>query len=522
VQHVSHHDLRRYFERTYRGVTVQYVCVTSEEECVVDPVTGLSTAYVKFRSHDDAVRVLDEIGKMSSGNGKSSSSSAAGSTTGGMEITIGEGNDMVGGIRVIGLHDSNSLGENKWVDRQKKQQHPQHPQHAQHRQGEDGGGGGGGRGGGQWNHQHEWDGYGNNNYDDGYYDGYDEHGEQQHPTQQSKAPPPPPPPRPLNPEEEKRRQAREESRRKRREQYEEARRVEEERRSKIAQVKADCGRRRRDLSAKVDKLSKMEDMTQKQLTLHKKMLGLIKDATDKAAKMREILDLQKKANETKKEVMSTQAEADALAKEEGERIKEINVRHQQEQRRSRQRFSLDKRSSTLVVTGFPFDCTFAEDAVRKHFVAALGGKEDGGDDAAAAAAAASNAIKSMEMENGGATVVISFTSRANAEKAKAGGAEYQGSTLSFKWRHGSTPPSASPAGTGEDANQVKVEGGDGSEDIGEGTAPSAADEALDDDDNNGDSYQINGDSGGDGDGDELMINYDYDEEEEYEEETRWR
>ena len=260
----------------------------------------------------------------------------------------------------------------------------------------------------------------------------------------------------------------------------------------------------------------MEDMTQKQLTLHKKMLGLIKDATDKAAKMREILDLQKKAIETKKELISTQAEVDALAKEEGERIKEINVRHQQEQRRSRQKFSLDKRSSTLVVTGFPFDCTFAEDAVRKHFVAALGGEEDDG------AAATANAIKSMEMEDDGATVVISFTSRANAEKAKAGGAEYQGSTLTFKWRHGRYATICLSCWYWRGCEQIKVKCGDGSEDIGEGTAASAADEACDDDDDNGDSYQFGGDSGVDGDGDELMINYDYDEEEEDDEETRWR
>ena len=141
AEHVSHRELRQHFERTYR-VNVQYACTTSEE-CVVDPATGLSTAYVKLRTHDDAVRVLDEIGKMSSG--KSSTSTA------GMEITIGEGNDMVGGIRVTGLHDSNYLGENKWVDRQ---QHPQQQQQ-HHHQGEDGGGGGRGGGGGQWNHQHE-------------------------------------------------------------------------------------------------------------------------------------------------------------------------------------------------------------------------------------------------------------------------------------------------------------------------------------------------------------------------------
>ena len=45
-------------------------------------------------------------------------------------------------------------------------------------------------------------------------------------------------------------------------------------------------------------MTKVEGVTEKQLALHKKMLGLLKDPADKAAKMREILDLQKKVNET--------------------------------------------------------------------------------------------------------------------------------------------------------------------------------------------------------------------------------
>ena len=451
VQYLSHRDLWQYFERRY-NVRVQHACTTSDE-CVVDSNTGLSTAYVKFKSHEDAVHVLDEIGKVS---GR------------GMVITIGEGNDMVSGIKVTGLHENNFLGENKRFDRQKHQ---------------------------------KWDGYNKRDGNEGY---------EAYPTQQSEKPP-----RQLNPQEEKRRKAREESRQKRQEQFEEARKVEEQRRAKIAEVRADCAKRHRDLTSKVDKLSKVEDMTQKQLALHKKMLGLIKDATDKAAKMREILDLQKKANETKKDLMSTQAELDALAKEEGDRIREINVWHKQEQRRYRQKFSLDKRSSTLVVTGFPFDCNFAEDAVRKHFVSALGGKQeqqdDGDDDGGSVAA--DKAIKSMQVEDDGGTVVLSFVSRSIAEKAKANGGDYQGSALAFKWRHGTgstpqpqpPPPSASSASIEDEGGQIAVTGNEGRKDDNELKASAAADDAYEDGDDNGD---------------ELMINYDYGEDED--EEARWR
>ena len=261
-----------------------------------------------------------------------------------------------------------------------------------------------------------------------------------------------------------------------------------------------------DLTSKVDNLTKVEGVTEKQLALHKKMLGLLKDPAGKAAKMREILDLQKKVNETKKEVISIQAELESLDKEERERTKQVHIEHQQKQRKSKQqKYTLDKRSSTMVVSGFPFDCTFATDAVRKHFIAALSGDED------ADADAASNAIKSLEVEDDGQSVVIGFATRALADKAKSGGAQYQGADLDFKWRYGGKN-SDEEIGNDDGADDEQAGGG---EDVSVGEKFDAADvgvnEEYGEDDFGG---------GGDGDG-EDMIDFDMDEDED-DEEDRWR
>ena len=453
VQYLTPRDLRTHFEQTYEGIKVMHVSTTSEE-CTVDESTGLSTAYVKLRSPDDARRVLEEVGRASPDKG---------------EITIGEGNDMVGGICVAGLYESNMLGDNKRVDRQQQQQQQQRGQSY----------GGGSHGG--------YQDYGNYDYD---YDGST-------PQESSKYPP-------RDPEQEKRRkEAREEARRRRQEEFEELRKAKEERRAKIAEVKAEFNQKRQDLTSKVDNLTKVEGVTEKQLALHKKMLGLLKDPAGKAAKMREILDLQKKVNETKKEVISIQAELESLDKEERERTKQIHIEHQQKQRKSKkQKYTLDKRSSTMVVSGFPFDCTFATDAVRKHFIAALSSGED--DDADAA----SDAIKSLEVEDDGQSVVIDFATRAFADKAKAAGAQYQGADLDFKWRYGGI----NAEGTGKD------EGADAPADEGEDVN---ADDNFDAADGDEDEEYGEDDFGGGGNVDEEeMIDFDMDEEED--EEDRWR
>lgn len=468
VQHLTPRDLRTHFEQTYEGIKVMHVSTTSEE-CTVDQSTGLSTAYVKLRSPDDARRVLDEVGKASPETG---------------EITIGEGNDMVGGICVTGLYESNMLGDNKRVDRQ--QQHQQ-----QQQRGQGYGHGGSGHGG--------YQDYDNYDYE---YGGYNEQQQQQYPTQQESSKYPP-----RDPEQEKRRkEAREEARRRRQEEFEELRRAKEERRAKIAEVKAEFNQKRQDLTSKVGNLTRVEGVTEKQLALHKKMLGLLKDPAGKAAKMREILDLQKKVNETKKEVISIQTELEALDKEERERTKQVHIEHQQKQLKSKQqKYTLDKRSSTMVVSGFPFDCTFATDAVRKHFIAALSSGED--DDADAA----SNAIKSLEVEDDGQSVVIGFATRALADKAKSGGAQYQGADLDFKWRYGGKN---SDEGIDNDDGADDEQAG-GGEDVSDGEKFDAADggvnEEYGEDDFGG---------GGDGDG-EDMIDFDMDEDED-DEEDRWR
>ena len=455
VQHLTPRDLRTHFERTYEGIQVMHVSTTSEE-CTVDQSTGLSTAYVKLRSPDDARRVLDEVGKASPDGG---------------EITIGEGNDMVGGICVTGLYESNMLGDNKRVDRH-------HPQQQR-------GQGYGHGGGGSSSHHGGYQDYGNYDYE---YGGYNEQ-QQQYP--------------PRDPEQEKRRkEAREEARRRRQEEFEELRKAKEERRAKLAEVKAEFHQKRQDLTSKLENLTKVEGVTEKQLALHKKMLGLLKDPAGKAAKMREILDLQKKVNETKKEAIAIQTELESLDKEERERTKQVHIEHQQKQRKSkRQKYTLDKRSSTMVVSGFPFDCTFATDAVRKHFIAALSSGED--DDANAA----SNAIKSLEVEDDGQSVVIDFATRAFADKARAGGAQYQGADLDFKWRYGGN----NAEGTGKD------EGADASAGEGEGVN---ADDNFDAADGDEDEEYDEDDFGGGGNVDEEeMIDFDMDEEDE---EDRWR
>ena len=459
VQHLTPRDLRTHFERTYEGIQVMHVSTTSEE-CTVDQSTGLSTAYVKLRSPDDARRVLDEVGKASPDGG---------------EITIGEGNDMVGGICVTGLYESNMLGDNKRVDR--------------HRQQQQRGQGYGHGGGGSSSHHGGYQDYGNYDYE---YGGYNEQ-QQQYP--------------PRDPEQEKRRkEAREEARRRRQEEFEELRKAKEERRAKLAEVKAEFHQKRQDLTSKLENLTKVEGVTEKQLALHKKMLGLLKDPAGKAAKMREILDVQKKVNETKKEVIAIQTELESLDKEERERTKQVHIEHQQKQRKSkRQKYTLDKRSSTMVVSGFPFDCTFATDAVRKHFIAALSSGED--DDADAA----SNAIKSLEVEDDGQSVVIGFATRALADKAKSGGAQYQGADLDFKWRYGGKN-SDEEIGNDDGADDEQASEGDVNVDEKFDAADDDGDEEYDADDFGG---------GGDGEGEDDMIDFDMDEEDDGEED-RWR
>ena len=159
----------------------------------------------------------------------------------------------------------------------------------------------------------------------------------------------------------------------------------------------------------------------------------------------------------------------------------------------------------MVVSGFPFDCTFATDAVRKHFIAALSSGEDDGADAA------SNAIKSLEVEDDGRSVVIGFATRALADKAKSGGAQYQGADLDFKWRYGGKN---SDEGIDNDDGADDEQAG-GGEDVSVGEKFDAADggvnEEYGEDDFGG---------GGDGDG-EDMIDFDMDEDED-DEEDRWR
>ena len=343
-------------------------------------------------------------------------------------------------------------------------------------------------GGGSYN-----DPYGNYDYDYGYDEQHSSHNNNKYP--------------PRDPEQEKRRrEAREEAQRRRQEEFEEIRRAKEERRAKIAEVKAEFDQKRRDLTSRVDNLSKVEGVTEKQLALHKKMLGMLKDATSKASKMREILDLQKKVNESKKEVIAIQAELEALDQEERERTKQIHIEHQQKQRQSKkQKYTLDKRTSTLCVSGFPFDCTFATDAVRKHFISALSSGGDDGDDDDGDAA--SGAIKSLEVEDDGQSVVIAFASRAYADKAKAGGAQYEGTDLVFKWRYGGT--NSSEPGTDEGAEEQVAEGHEDHDEKYE-----AGDDAEGEGAYSGDDF-----GGGSDDGD-VMIDYDMDEDEE--EEGRWR
>ena len=496
---MSPRDIRTHFESAYGDggdiqIRVQHVATTADE-CQVDPESGMGTAYVKVRSHDEARHILEEVGVGGSGSGDKSGAAEGGdgnsdAAGGGQQqqqqrtITIGDGDAMVGGIGVAGLHESNFLGDNKKVDRRQQQQQQQQQQ--QHGQGRGGHGYDHG-GGGSYN-----DPYGNYDYDYGY--------DEQQSSSNNKYPP-------RDPEQEKRRrEAREEARRRRQEEFEEIRRAKEERRAKIAEVKAEFDQKRRDLTSRVDNLSKVEGVTEKQLTLHKKMLSMLKDATTKAAKMREILDLQKKVNESKKEVIAIQAELEALDQEERARTKQIHIEHQQKQRQSKkQKYTLDKRTSTLCVSGFPFDCTFATDAVRKHFISALssGGDDGDGDDDDAA----NGAIKSLEVEDDGQSVVIAFASRAYADKAKAGGAQYEGTDLVFKWRYGGT--NSSEPGTDEGAEEV-AEGEDEDHDEKYDAEDNAEEEGVYDGDDFG---------GGSDDGD-VMIDYDMDEEEE--EEGRWR
>ena len=294
-------------------------------------------------------------------------------------------------------------------------------------------------------------------------------------------------------------------------------------------------------------------MTQKQLALHKKMLGLVKGTAEKAAKMKEILDLQRKANEIKKGIISFRADLDAVIKEEGDRVREINADSSPLSRM--RKMTLDKRSSTLIISGFPLGT--AEALVRKHLGAAPVGEEE----------IAGAGISSIEMQDSGTTALVSFISRAAAEKAKrgAGIAIYEGTGLSLSWQQGTLPPAPSGEGAGRDAlasdsaDRVKVtttsSGSGGGVDADQDQRAGGVDE--DQDQHDEDTGRVIGNGAGpklidkfdgvkDGandkptdepddepkddepdafdhiDDDEQMVNYDFDDDDDGDEEDRWR
>mmetsp|Transcript_9403 Transcript_9403/g.13343 ORF Transcript_9403/g.13343 Transcript_9403/m.13343 type:complete len:764 (-) Transcript_9403:321-2612(-) len=188
------------------------------------------------------------------------------------------------------------------------------------------------------------------------------------------------------------------------------------------------------LEKRKDLVSKQEEALQKSLVLHKKMLGMIKISTDRAKKMKEIIVIQKKVNELKKEMLSVTSQIEDAKKEEKMRVLGYRSRIQMNQTPSesvtRRTFRLDKRTTTLVVTGFPPDTSI--DDVKKHFecfgsirnLARYTNRNDVIDES------------NTKAEEKSTAFLVTCNSRSTAERVKVEGSNYKDLELLFDWHQG--------------------------------------------------------------------------------------
>lgn len=173
---------------------------------------------------------------------------------------------------------------------------------------------------------------------------------------------------------------------------------------------------------KRDLLLKQESMLSKQLTLHKKMLGMLKSknapAGDQSKKMKEILSTQSRVNEIKLEVKGLVEDIEKLKEQEKTkgRFKPSEPRPVFSETYIQGNFKMDRRTTVLKVTGDKLgdSSQFTEEGIRSHFVTF-------------------GTLSNVVLED--SCALIEYDNRANAETARAGADKFDGIALRCEWHY---------------------------------------------------------------------------------------
>lgn len=171
---------------------------------------------------------------------------------------------------------------------------------------------------------------------------------------------------------------------------------------------------------KRDLLTKQESMLSKQLTLHKKMLGMLKSknapAGDQSKKMKEILSTQSRVNEIKLEIKGLVEEIEKLKEQEKAkgRFKPSEPRPIFTETYIQGNFKMDRRTTALKVTGDQLGDSkqFTEEGIRSHF-------------------STFGTLSNVVLEDSSA--IIEYDNRANAEIARTSADKFDGIALTCEW-----------------------------------------------------------------------------------------
>mmetsp|Transcript_18712 Transcript_18712/g.21285 ORF Transcript_18712/g.21285 Transcript_18712/m.21285 type:complete len:255 (-) Transcript_18712:651-1415(-) len=251
----------------------------------------------------------------------------------------------------------------------------------------------------------------------------------------------------------------------------------------------------------------------KQIKLHKKMLSLLVLPSEKTKKMKDILELQKKINVLKMDLLKILEELDGREKQEQEMVSRIATlrekytlyqqQQQQQQEKKTPSYRLDKRSKVLIVMGIPNEKDVVLDDIKTFFesfglISSVNwntqgsqGQEEEEDDVAVGVAV------EEQVEKDAPVLFIHCSTRLVAERIKNEVTHYNELALEFKWyqeklKSTTTNAVANLKGDG-DANCDGIgNNGDNTKNVKEGMEDK--------------SLYYNED-------DDLMVDYDYEDEE---------